>query len=92
MFVGCLFIFFGRCGMVILSGDAGINNAVDGSSGAPINVGNRSFFANVLGNHKNVLIHNRFVPQETGQGTTALSNFFNTFSGVTSVTIIQGAR
>lgn len=50
------------------------------------------FRLNVLGSNRNVLIHNRFSPPESGAGTTAVSNLFNSVSGFTSLTQYPGGE
>jgi hypothetical protein len=79
-------------GVLFLSGDSNINNPINGSSGAPVNAGNATFFHNVLGGSTRVLIQNEYVPPETGDGTTAINTLYGGISGVVSTTDYPGAE
>jgi hypothetical protein len=81
-----------QAGIVFLAGDSNINNPINGSSSAPVNAGNATFFRNVLGSSSRVLIQNEYSPPESGDGTTAINTLYNSISGVVSTTDYPGAE
>jgi len=73
-------------GLIVLSGDSNIANALDGSSGVTVNANNQLFFKNVLGSGTNVLVQ-----QTSGAGSpsvavsdTAINTYYNSLAGVSS--------
>jgi len=90
------FVIFALCavhsaaaGMIVLSGDSNIGNAIDGSSGASVNNDNASFFTNVLGTGTRVLIHREntsFI-----SSASAINAHYNSLSGVNSTLDSSGS-
>jgi hypothetical protein len=88
--VGLCGIGTASAGLLLLSGDSNIGNAIDGSGGASVNGDNQTFFENLLGDSTSVLIQ-----QETSNSAAldssvaAINSLYNSFAGVTS-SIVDG--
>lgn len=79
-------------GMIFLSGDSNIGNGIDGSFGV-VTPGNTTFFTNVLGSGKKVLIHDEFsgLAPSLPDSANAINNLYNGMAGVSSTRDTSGS-
>jgi len=74
---------------IIVSGDGNIANALDGSSGAGIDAGNKQFYQNLLQGGTAVAIHSdtdTLGSPSLNAAIAAMNNFYNSLGGVSSST------
>lgn len=77
--------------LILISGDSNIGNPLDGSSGAPINANNGTWFNNILGSGTTVKVQNDDISQSSFvDSASAINNFYNTQGGVTSSLVNTG--
>jgi hypothetical protein len=75
-------------GVILLSGDSNLGNAIDGSSGFPVTPGNRTFFSNVLQGSTHVVVFDAGnLTQSAISSEAAINTYYNTLVGVTSTVV-----
>jgi len=75
-----------QAGIIMLSGDSNIGNAINGSSGAPVNPDNATWFTNILGAGTNVKIEVELPGSSADLSAQAINSLYNSMAGVTSTT------
>jgi hypothetical protein len=76
---------------IFLAGDSNLGNAIDGSSGASVNVGNSTWFTNILAGGTSVLIQDEFYSASIQTSSDAINAHYNGLGGVTSTLDTSGA-
>jgi hypothetical protein len=71
-----------NAGNIVLSGDANIGNAIDGSGGASVVPGNKTFYSNLLGAGTNVVIEGPTASVYTSDEYAAESAIATYYSGL----------
>jgi hypothetical protein len=72
-----------QAGLILLSGDGNIGNAIDGSVGVGINLNNRTWFTNILEGGTRVKIQSDAI-QSVVDSVEAINDYYNGLAGVTS--------
>jgi hypothetical protein len=76
--------------LLIVSGDSNIGNAINGTSGAPVNPDNATWFTNILGSGSTVKLLSDVTGGSAGDSVQEINDHYNSLSGVSSSVVSPG--